>query len=87
MQNMIDDTDDLAILKGIISLAGAFKCNVIAEGVETEAHGALLMQLGCNLAQGQCLARPMPAQDLSGWVTAWVSKCESKVPPSLCKLN
>jgi diguanylate cyclase (GGDEF)-like protein/PAS domain S-box-containing protein len=81
VQNMLDDPDDLAILKGIIGLASAFKCDVIAEGVETEAHGALLMQLGCDLAQGYCLARPMPAQDLPGWVTDWGTKWESKSPP------
>lgn len=78
VQNMLDDPDDLAILKGIIGLASAFKCDVIAEGVETEAHGTLLMKLGCDLAQGYCLARPMPAQDLPGWVSAWAIEWKSK---------
>lgn len=80
VQNMLDDPDDLAILKGIIGLASAFKCDVIAEGVETAAHGTLLMQLGCDLAQGYCLSRPMPAQDLSGWVSDWATAWKSKSP-------
>ena len=71
VHNMLNDPDDLAILKGIIGLASAFKRNVIAEGVETLAHGTLLLQLGCDMAQGFCLARPMPAQDLPGWVKEW----------------
>ena len=82
VQNMLDDPDDLAILKGIISLANAFKCDVIAEGVETEAHGTLLMQLGCDLVQGYCIAQPMPAQDLPGWITGWVAQWASKSPPT-----
>jgi diguanylate cyclase (GGDEF)-like protein/PAS domain S-box-containing protein len=78
VQNMLDDPDDLAILKGIIGLASAFKCDVIAEGVETVAHGTMLMQLGCDLAQGYCLAPPMPAQDLPGWATDWATAWWSK---------
>jgi EAL domain-containing protein (putative c-di-GMP-specific phosphodiesterase class I) len=34
---------------------------VIAEGVETVEHGEMLLQLGCELAQGYGIARPMPA--------------------------
>jgi EAL domain-containing protein (putative c-di-GMP-specific phosphodiesterase class I) len=48
--------------KGVIGLADAFKREVIAEGVETVAHGTLLLQLGCELAQGYGIARPMPAK-------------------------
>ena len=76
----LDDPDDLAILKGIIGLASAFKCDVIAEGVETVAHGTLLMQLGCDLAQGYCIARPMPAQDVPDWITHWAAQWTSKWP-------
>ncbi len=69
--DMIDDPDDMAIVQGVIGLAKAFGRQVIAEGVETVAHGALLLPLGCELAQGYGIARPMPAADLPGWVTAW----------------
>ncbi len=71
VSNMLDDPDDLAILEGVIGLANAFRCQVVAEGVESVAHGALLLQLGCELAQGYGIARPMPAADLPAWVASW----------------
>ncbi|MFZ4622956.1 MAG: EAL domain-containing protein [Rhodoferax sp.] len=71
VRDMLDDADDLAILQGIIGLAAAFKREVIAEGVETVAHGSLLLQLGCELAQGYGIARPMPADQLPAWVATW----------------
>ncbi|WP_198674772.1 EAL domain-containing protein [Rhodoferax ferrireducens] len=71
VRGMLDDPDDLAILEGVIGLASAFRRQVIAEGVETVAHGAMLLQLGCEQAQGYGIARPMPAADLPGWSADW----------------
>ncbi|MCL1486206.1 MAG: EAL domain-containing protein [Marinobacter sp.] len=66
IRDMLVDSDDLAIVEGIIGLAKSFKRDVIAEGVETIAHGAALSKLGCELAQGYGIARPMPASDVPG---------------------
>ena len=71
VSGMLDDPDDMAILQGIISLAAAFGRDVIAEGVETVAHGTALLQLGCELAQGYGIARPMPPEQLPAWVASW----------------
>ena len=71
VQDMLDDPDDLAILSGILGLATAFRSQTIAEGVETLLHGEILLQLGCELAQGYAIARPMPAEDLPVWLAAW----------------
>jgi diguanylate cyclase (GGDEF)-like protein/PAS domain S-box-containing protein len=71
VRDMLEDPDDLAILQGIIGLAASFKRHVIAEGVETVAHGSLLMQLGCELGQGYGIARPMPAAQMPQWATEW----------------
>jgi len=71
VRDMLDDVDDLAILKGVIGLAQAFRREVIAEGVETIAHGTALLQLGCDLAQGYGIARPMPATELLNWACNW----------------
>jgi EAL domain-containing protein (putative c-di-GMP-specific phosphodiesterase class I) len=71
VRDMLDDPDDLAILEGVIGLARAFRRQVIAEGVETVEHGEMLLQLGCELAQGYGIARPMPAEDLPAWSATW----------------
>ncbi len=71
VRNMLEDPDDLAILEGILGLASALRRRVIAEGVETLEHGAILLQLGCELAQGYGIARPMPAHELSAWSACW----------------
>ena len=71
VRDMLEDADDRAIVESIIGLAQSFQRTVIAEGVETAAHGALLMQMGCDLAQGYGIARPMPAIALPSWVARW----------------
>ena len=71
VRNMLDDTDDLAILDAVQGLASAFSRNTIAEGVETVEHGTMLLALGCQLAQGFGIARPMPPEALPTWITRW----------------
>ncbi len=71
VHDMLHNPDDLAIVEGVIALAEAFGRDVVAEGVENQASGLLLLQLGCSFAQGYGIARPMPAAELPGWVAAW----------------
>jgi len=71
VRDMLVDTDDLAIVTGVIGLAKSFKRNVIAEGVETIEHGSALLQLGCELAQGYGIAKPMPADTIPAWLVEW----------------
>ncbi len=63
------DASDRAIASTIIQLAKAIDCLVVAEGVETEAHAALLGSMGCDLAQGFWLAKPLPADEFVAFVT------------------
>ncbi|NOQ15555.1 MAG: EAL domain-containing protein [Methyloprofundus sp.] len=44
---------------------------MIAEGVETVAHGKKLLEIGCELAQGYGIARPMPASAINDWLEQW----------------
>jgi diguanylate cyclase (GGDEF)-like protein/PAS domain S-box-containing protein len=71
VRNMLEDPDDLAILEGVLGLTTAFSREAIAEGVESREHGELLLQLGCELAQGYFIAHPMPAAQLPGWAATW----------------
>lgn len=71
VRGMLDNAQDQAILRGVLGLAHAFGREVIAEGVETVAHGTLLLQLGCEEAQGYGIARPMPGADFPLWARDW----------------
>jgi EAL domain-containing protein (putative c-di-GMP-specific phosphodiesterase class I) len=71
VRDMLHDPEDLAILEGIRGLAHAFRREVVAEGVETVEHGVMLLRLGCELAQGNGIARPMPAESVPRWVDEW----------------
>ena len=68
VRDMLDDEDDCALVESILQMARAFKRQVIAEGMETAAHGALLLKLGCDTAQGNGIARAMPADQVEEWV-------------------
>ena len=81
VRDMLDDPDDLAILEGVIGLAAAFKREVIAEGVETVAHGTALLHLGCHLVQGYGIARPMAPDLLPAWVDSWQPEDEWRTVP------
>ncbi|MBF0244988.1 MAG: EAL domain-containing protein [Planctomycetes bacterium] len=71
VRDMLSESDDLAIIEAIIGLSSAFCREVIAEGVESLEHGEVLISLGCELAQGYQIARPMPADELPAWVEQW----------------
>ena len=71
VSGMLEDPNDFAIVVGVVGLAKAFYRQVIAEGVETSEHGESLLALGCTLAQGYGIARPMSAQDFLVWARTW----------------
>jgi EAL domain-containing protein (putative c-di-GMP-specific phosphodiesterase class I) len=53
----------LALVSTIISLAHAFKLNVIAEGVETEEQSNLLKGFGCDQVQGFLYSKAVPVEE------------------------
>ena len=71
VRDILIDHDDFSIVQGVIALAQAFHRDVIAEGVESIEIGEQLLDLGCDLAQGYGIARPMPAELFPDWVTCW----------------
>lgn len=78
IRDMLENSDDLAIIQGIVGLASAFGRDVIAEGVETIEHGEKLLSMGCVQAQGYGIARPMPANEMPAWAKAWPPKIEKQ---------
>ncbi|WP_127470531.1 EAL domain-containing protein [Thiomicrorhabdus aquaedulcis] len=71
VRDMQTDQGDLAIIEAIISIGKAFNRKVLAEGVETDEQGVILMRLGCDLAQGYGIGRPMPAEQVQVWANAY----------------
>jgi diguanylate cyclase (GGDEF)-like protein/PAS domain S-box-containing protein len=87
IRDILHDHDDLALTTAVIGLARAFGRQVIAEGLESIEHGELLLQLGCDVAQGYFIARPMPAADVPGWVERFVVPPQWQLPRSTGKTD
>jgi diguanylate cyclase len=66
--DMLTDSDSAAIVRSTISLAHDLDLKVVAEGVESEAVLQLLMVLGCDVAQGYYVSKPLPAEQFRDWV-------------------
>jgi EAL domain-containing protein (putative c-di-GMP-specific phosphodiesterase class I) len=66
--NMIQDRHRAAVVQLAVELGHHLGVRVAAEGVSDEDTRALLARLGCDLAQGYHLARPMTAVDLLLWL-------------------
>ena len=49
-------------------MAKSLNLGVIAEGVETEIQHKLLLEIGCTHFQGYFFAKPVPAQELEGFI-------------------
>jgi EAL domain-containing protein (putative c-di-GMP-specific phosphodiesterase class I) len=63
--------DSAVIVRSTIDLAHDLGRKTVAEGVETQAQWDLLASLGCDMAQGYFIARPMPAEDFLPWRAAF----------------
>lgn len=68
--NLATSSDDLVIVKSTIELAHNMGLKVVAEGVEDADSLSRLQQLGCNVAQGYFISRPLAARDLEQWLQA-----------------
>jgi diguanylate cyclase (GGDEF)-like protein/PAS domain S-box-containing protein len=60
VRDLVTDMSDLAIVGAIIAMARHLHIEVVAEGIEGWQQLEKLRQLGCHLAQGYLLAKPMP---------------------------
>ena len=71
VRDILDDANDLTLVEGIVGLATAFTKTVIAEGVENSEQGVLLLRMGCDIAQGFGIAKPMHANLIPDWIAAY----------------
>jgi EAL domain-containing protein (putative c-di-GMP-specific phosphodiesterase class I)/DNA-binding NarL/FixJ family response regulator len=63
-----------AILEGSLGMARQLGMRSVAEGVEDREDWDLLRTLGCDLAQGYFIARPMPPAALPKWIEDWEAR-------------
>jgi diguanylate cyclase (GGDEF)-like protein/PAS domain S-box-containing protein len=61
IRNMVQDANDAAIVRAIVTLGHSLELAVVAEGVETADQLAKLREEGCDEVQGFYFGRPMPA--------------------------
>ena len=67
VMSMNSDDDSRAIVKTCILLGHELNMEVVAEGVESQEIYDNLKVLGCDIAQGYHIAKPMPANELLDW--------------------
>jgi diguanylate cyclase (GGDEF)-like protein len=67
VMDMASQEDDTAIVRSIIDLGRNLGLRVVAEGVEQPETLGRLKALGCDVAQGFCLSRPISATELTKW--------------------
>ena len=70
VRDCMEDADDAAIVKAIISLAHSMKLEVVAEGVETEQQLSFLNGLGCDKLQGYFCSPPLPTDSFTALLRA-----------------
>lgn len=74
VMRMEKDTEARTIVESTINLAHNLNMKVVAEGVETASILNHLSRLGCDIAQGYFIARPMPMTDVMRWMQDWQIK-------------
>jgi EAL domain-containing protein (putative c-di-GMP-specific phosphodiesterase class I) len=68
VEGLGSDIEDTAIVGMIIELAHTLGMGVVAEGVETEEQAALLTAMGCDFGQGYHLSKPLPPEEVPGFL-------------------
>jgi diguanylate cyclase (GGDEF)-like protein len=65
---MAEGQKDALLVRSTVDLAHSLGLKVTAEGVETAMVQALLTAMGCDLAQGYFIARPMTVADFAAFL-------------------
>lgn len=81
VMDMLENTDSAMIVSAIISLTKSFRRRLVAEGIESAAVEAKLMELGCDLGQGFFYSGPLPLGQALDWARnfSWESRALSEV--------
>ena len=83
VMSMTSQDNDAVIVRSTVDLGRNLGLRVVAEGVETIEMFVELESLGCDIAQGYLLSRPLPAAELTAWAKDWRSAEEGALVASL----
>lgn len=68
VQGLIEDPANEVIVRSAIDLAHGLGLRMVCEGVESEAIWQRVRAMGCDVAQGYHVSRPLPADELAAWL-------------------
>ncbi len=71
VESMLEDAQDLELVKIILHIAHQFGLQVVAEGVEDRPSLDMLRTLGCDYVQGYYVSRPLTLEELEPWLASW----------------
>lgn len=83
VKDILTEEEDLSLVESIIGLSKVFHKAVIAEGVESEAIGLKLIEMGCVFAQGYAISKPMKQELMLPWIRqyrpfeSWIKRSDS----------
>ena len=70
VRDLVTDTDDRILAATIVALGHSLGLKIVAEGVETDEQRRILLNQGCDLAQGYWFGRPIPAEEFGAALAA-----------------
>ncbi|MGH3876614.1 MAG: putative bifunctional diguanylate cyclase/phosphodiesterase [Actinophytocola sp.] len=74
---MGSDLGDLAVVRSIVELGHSLGLVVVAEGVEEDAARDQLAAMGCDVAQGYLISRPLSEERLEAWLQARTAQAKN----------
>ena len=79
IDEMLFDSQDMAIVNAIISLSKVFQIEVVAEGAENIEQLLMLLDLGCNYIQGYVVSKPMSYEDTLSYMKNYLPDPRLKI--------
>ncbi len=85
VMEMAKNNDDQVIVHTTLTMGHNLSLEVVAEGIEDEATLLKLKEMGCDLAQGYHIARPMPANEFFTWLSNYRNDASPSPVASIIK--
>lgn len=74
IDNIQQDFESRSLVNSIIDIARIMDLEVIAEGIESDIQRSILADQKCHWIQGYVLSKPMPSEEVEGFIARWENK-------------